>query len=165
MDCKKAKGLILTDYLDGRMGAEEGKRIEEHLAHCPECNRLSMAARKTGNELFAGIEKADVPEYLWHRVRETILAEERERRAYAPGFFRKLRAILYIPKPALAVAAVIIMLIAIGTMTKFKINNQAVITADMPGQTEYFDYLTTDAANSSMNDNGIFGTSIEKYFM
>ncbi len=165
MHCKKAKGLILTDYLDGQMGAEEKGRIEEHLAHCPECNRLSMTARKVGGELFAGIEKTGVPEYLWRRVRETILAEDREIRDHAPGFFGKLRALLYIPKPALAVAAVIILFIAIGTMTTLKVNNRFSLTSDMPGQAEYFDYLTTDAADSPMDGGGGFGTPIEKYFM
>ena len=99
-----------------------------------------------------------MPEYLWRRVRETILAEEREKKAFAATLFGKLRALLYIPRPALAIVTVVILLLAIGTVTKIKINDQAATNAVSVGQAEYFDYLTAD-------DNGTFGTSIEKYFM
>ena len=80
MNCKKAQDLILTDYLDGEMGEKEKARIEEHLASCQKCRELSIAARRVGNELFIGADRANVPEYLWRRVRETILDDNRKRR-------------------------------------------------------------------------------------
>lgn len=157
MNCKKARGLILTDYLDDQMNEKDKARIEEHLAGCHECKEFSIVAIKAGNTLFRGADRADVPEYLWRRVRETILAEERGKKNFFAALFGKLKAILYIPKPALAIVTVIVLLLAIGTAAKIKIDNKA--------ESEYFDYLTADAADSSLNDNGAFGTSIEKYFM
>ena len=156
---------MLTDYLDDQMDEKGKARIEEHLESCRKCKEFSIAARKVGNELFLGADRANVPEYLWRRVRETILTEGEKRKTFASAIFEKFKAILYIPKPALAIVTVVILLIAIGTVTKIKINNQAALSAVSAGQAEYFDYLTTDAADNSINDNGTFGTSIEKYFM
>ena len=158
MNCKKAQDLILTDYLDGEMRGKEKERIEEHLEGCRECREFSVAAGKVGNGLFLGAERAEVPEYLWRRVRETIFAEELKRRTFASVIFEKLKAILYIPRPILAIATVVVLLLAIGTVTTIKINNQATRDA------EYFEYLA-GAVDNSINDNGSFGTSIEKYFM
>lgn len=155
MNCKKAKRLILTDYLDGEMDRNGKAAFEKHLEGCQKCREFSVTAKKVGNELFLGADRAGVPEYLWRRVRETILTEENDRKNYAPGFFGRLRAILYIPKPVLAVAAAIILFIAIGTMTRLKIDNQV----------KYFDYLTEASADNLINDSGGFGTQIEKYFM
>ena len=78
---------------------------------------------------------------------------------------RGLKTLLYIPKPAFAIVTVLILLLAIGTVTKVKINDQAARNADISGQAEYFDYLTEITADRSINDNGGFGTQIEKYFM
>ena len=161
MNCKKAQELMLTDYLDDQMGGKEKVQVEEHMTRCPGCKQFSMTAKKVGAELFLGAERASVPEYLWRRVRETILAEERERKTFTATIFGKLKAILYIPKPALAIVTVVIMLLAIGTVTKMKINDQAAMSAVSAGQAEYFDYLS----EASLNDNATFGTSIEKYFM
>ena len=88
-------------------------------------------------------------------MRETIFAEEGKRRTFASVLFEKFKAILYIPKPALAIVTVVVLLLAIGTVTTIKINNKAAVNS------EYFDYL----ADKSINDNNAFGTAIEKYFM
>ena len=159
MNCKKAQDLILTDYLDGEMDENGIAAIEKHLKGCLQCKEFSIVARKAGNELFLGADRANVPEYLWRRVRETILAEERKRRTFASVILEKFKTILYMPKPALAIATVVVLLLAIGTVTTIRINNQAATN------TEYFEYLAGPAADNSINDNGNFGTSIEKYFM
>ena len=155
MDCNKARDLMLTDYLDDQMGEKEKARLEEHIARCPECRKVSLIAKKVEAELFLGAERANVPEYLWRRVRETILAEENRKKTFADAIFERLKTLLYIPKPALAILTVVVLLLAIGTVTKIKIDNQTSMNA------EYFDYFT----DNSINDNSAFGTSIEKYFM
>ena len=163
MNCKKAQELMLTDYLDGEMNEKRKAFLEGHLKSCQKCKEFSLIAKKVGTELFLGAERANVPEYLWRRVRETVLAEGKKRRAFTATLLGKLKAILYMPKPALAIITVVILLIAIGTVTK--INNNAAINAVSLSQAEYFDYLTTDAVDSPMNGSGSFGTPIEKYFM
>ena len=73
---------MLTDYLDGEMD-ENGKAVlEEHLGSCRKCKEFSMAARKVGTELFLGSDRANVPEYLWRRIRETIIAEDEKRKNF-----------------------------------------------------------------------------------
>ena len=165
ISCKKTQDLILTNYLDGEMD-ENGKNvIKEHLASCQKCEEFSITAKKVGNELFLDANRVNVPEYLWRRVRETILTEERERKAFPNTFFGKFKNILCIPKPALAILTIVVLLLAIGTVTKIKIDNQATINANISSQAEYFDYLTETVTDNSINNNGTFGTFIEKYFM
>ena len=156
---------MLTDYLDYQINPEEKERIEKHLEKCTKCREFSVNAKRVGNGLFAGSDRAEVPEYLWRRVRETILTGEEKKRSFADILLEKLKAILYIPKPAFAIATVVILLIALSTFTTIKINNRTVVNADLSGQTEYFNYLTDAVADNAISDKENFGTSIEKYFM
>ena len=56
---------MLTDYLDDEIGEKEKTRIEEHLKSCQKCMEFSINAKKVGNGLFSGADRANVPEYLW----------------------------------------------------------------------------------------------------
>ncbi|MDD5428389.1 MAG: zf-HC2 domain-containing protein [Candidatus Omnitrophica bacterium] len=158
MNCKKAREAILTDYLDNEIDAGRKARLEEHMARCPGCKTFYLTAARANNELFSKTNRANPPEYVWRRIREAVLNEKRSGNNFAAGILGKLRSLLYVPKPALAIASILILLLAVGTFAKIKSNSAQ-------EQFEYFTYLTGASASAANGDNGSFGTTIEKYFM
>jgi predicted anti-sigma-YlaC factor YlaD len=165
MNCKKAREKIITDYLDDQMDATAKAHIEEHMAHCPECKKFYVDAKKVADELFAGAEHVNPPEYLWRRIRESIFAEEKRKIGFVDGILDKLRGFLYIPRPALAIISVVMLILAVGTITTLKINYRASAAINAPEQVEYFTYLMGEPTGTSINGSVNFGTPIEKYFM
>ena len=165
MNCKKSRELILTDYLDDQMDEEGKMRIEEHLARCQSCKKFFLTAKKTADELFADAERTAPPEYIWRRVKETILAAERKKAAPTGSLFERLKAFLYIPRPVLAVATIIILILAIGTMAGIRVSNREALHTGIQEQIEYLDYLAGASGDVLMDDNAGFGTPVEKYFL
>jgi predicted anti-sigma-YlaC factor YlaD len=165
MNCKDIKDLILTDYLDGEMNEEEKMRIEEHLARCPDCKEFSINARETVMRLFKEPERISPPEYLWRRIKETILTEERKKVPFVAKIFERLKGLLYIPKPALAIVTVLVLIIAVGTMATIRVNNQERLQAGIQEQIEYFDYLSESSGGTSADYSADLGTPVEQYFL
>lgn len=73
MNCSKCKKL-LNLYLDREIEAKLQKKIEEHLASCPEC-RAKLDEFKAVNQFLAQSHSVDVPEELVERVRMAIYRE------------------------------------------------------------------------------------------
>jgi len=155
---------MLTDYLDGEMGKAARGRLEKHLAGCPGCKNFSLSASEVGPALFAGAAKAQPPEYLWRRVREAALAEAK-RRVPAAGILGRLRPLLYIPRPVLAVATVVILLLAVGTIAGIRYGGMAALQPVAQSQNGYFDYLTEPQGGIQTDEGLGFGTQVEKYFL
>ena len=162
MNCKKSRELILTDYLDDQMDEEGKARIEEHLARCQSCKKFLLTAKKTADGLFSDAKRASPPGYIWRRVKETILATQRKKAFSAESVFERLRAFLYIRRPALAVATIIILVLAVGTMAGIRVSGREALIQD---QAEYLDYLAGASGDVLMDDNAGFGTPVEKYFL
>ena len=164
MRCKKSRELLLTDYLDGEMGGKERLRLEKHLAGCPECKKFSLTAGKVGPELFSGAARAEAPEYLWRRVREVVLAEQKKALS-ATGIFAKVRAFLYMPRPVLAVATIVVLILAVGTFARLRLNREEALQLSAQGQVEYLNYLAEPFSDVQSDENAGFGTQVEKYFL
>jgi predicted anti-sigma-YlaC factor YlaD len=164
MDCRKSRELILTDYIDDQVTGNEKTRLEEHLTHCAECKNFYEVAVKSAKEPFLNIQAANPPEYLWRRIKETILTEEEKRNAFIPGLFARLKKVLYIPRPAFAIISAAMLFLVIGTAIGVRINNN-VFRLNAEDQYEYFSYLAGSPEDGSVNGNGSFGTQLEKYFL
>ncbi|MFA6320309.1 MAG: zf-HC2 domain-containing protein [Candidatus Omnitrophota bacterium] len=161
MNCKKIRQVILTDYLDGEMDAKGKSLIDEHMAKCPVCKSFYLNVKKASEEVFLNAKCANPPEYVWRRIKEGILSEREKKKSFVPDILSGLKSILYIPKPAFAIASVLILVIAIGTMAHFRSGyNRAAAE-----QLDYFNYLTVSSADASANNSTGLGTTIEKYFM
>ena len=91
MNCKKIQDLILTDYLDDQISEKEKRPIEEHLSHCRFCRDFAAAARKVGAGLFTNLDKVGPPEFVWRRIRENIIAQQRKKETFAAKFFEKIK--------------------------------------------------------------------------
>jgi anti-sigma factor RsiW len=66
--CQQAIELV-TDYLEGRLGRRDRKRLERHLAGCPNCSRYLEQMRQTIR--LAG---AVAPETLEPAARQDLMA-------------------------------------------------------------------------------------------
>jgi predicted anti-sigma-YlaC factor YlaD len=164
MDCKKAQGLIFTDYLDGETGDKVRALIEEHLARCPKCAEFCIAAGKKIRDPFLDIKKPEAPEYLWRKVREAVLSE-RGKRTRLGDMVDKARALFRIPRPILAIASVVMLIFIVGTAARLGIHNSDTPRSLFTEQAEYLDYFADAPADNAGNGNGYYGTAIEKYFL
>ena len=165
MNCKKARDLILTDYHDDQMDDKDRISADKHLAACPGCKKFSMVTQKTMAELFSSAEKANPPEYVWRRIKESIALEQRKKPNFAADFLEKLKYTFYIPNPALALATALMLILVFGAVTKLIVNNQETLIANKQGQIEYFNYVGAATTDVSASDETGFGTAIEEYFL
>ena len=81
---------------------------------------------------------------------------------------RRIKSFLYVPKPALAVATIIVALLIMVTIIKLPSENQEIMKANLENQEnqiECITYLLRVFNQDSMNENNGFGTSIEDYFL
>ncbi|MFA5144272.1 MAG: anti-sigma factor [Candidatus Omnitrophota bacterium] len=165
MKCRACREEMLTGYLDGEMDRRKRNCLEEHLARCAECRKFLEEAKKTGPELFRNTVRSDPPEYLWRRIRETILTEREESKSSAAGIFERIRIFSYIPKPALALAVVITLILIVGTTARIGVKSQSGLDPAIQEQMGYFYYLSDSSGDVSSNGSLGFGTQVEKYFM
>ncbi len=165
MNCKDIKEVMLADYLDNETDSERKRHIEEHLDSCPACKKFYMEVKKAAYEPFLDADRTNPPEYLWRRIKETILAEEEKKPSLAANLLGKLRALLYMPRPALAIASIIVLILAVGTIAKVRIGSQEAMRAGIQEQLDYFEYLTGSSGDLSANGSTGFGTPVETYFM
>jgi len=157
MNCKKVRELILTDYLDDQMSAREKEALEQHLAQCQLCKKLASNARKVGDELFADAGRIDPPEFIWHRIKRAVTAGQQKKMSFLENF--------WVRKQTFAVATALTLVLMIGVMMQFRINDQRALQAGLEDQVGYFADLTAGPADLSMEPREGLGTSVEEYFL
>ncbi|HTE51010.1 MAG TPA: zf-HC2 domain-containing protein [Kofleriaceae bacterium] len=62
---------LLSDHVDGSLGADEKRRLEEHLATCAHCQAALAELRETMSAL-SGLNRVPAPENFDRDVAETI---------------------------------------------------------------------------------------------
>ena len=160
MDCKRAKGLVLSDYTDGVLKGRALEELELHLRSCLPCHKLAEDAVSTG-ELLRRAAKTDAPQAVWERIRGEIT-----RLSIRKGFFEtvldRIRYGLYHLRPAVVATATIVILLFVLATAKF---------------VSYMNYSATLSARDGMINmvslNGEenigegydIGTSAEIYFL
>ena len=108
MNCERIQHLILTDYLDDVLEHDLRKELETHLANCPCCLDFAKTARKTAFESFEGALKAAPPANVWERIEERLQEENAPSVIDSPSWLENLKELFVLPKPALALAAVLV---------------------------------------------------------
>lgn len=71
MNCKKAKGLILSEYADGLMRGHELEELESHLRACYQCRSFASDIVSAG-KLFRSAGRTEAPAVVWDRIRARI---------------------------------------------------------------------------------------------
>lgn len=70
--------VLLSDYVDGSLGPDERREIEQHLESCAACKAALAELRETMNAL-SGMHRVSAPENFDRDVAETIRRRSRGR--------------------------------------------------------------------------------------
>lgn len=162
MNCPKIQELILTDYIDGEITEEKKREVEQHLLHCAGCREYAAAARKSAVEPFLVEKQVVPPEGLWARIEEKIINEQRDRRGFGEEFLSRLEFFSALPRPALVVTGVMLVLLIGGINQVWNHYQEAKKEQE---QVNYLLALVDTSVDSAMNGEDGFGTSIEEYFL
>ncbi|MCK9582891.1 MAG: zf-HC2 domain-containing protein [Endomicrobiales bacterium] len=155
MNCKKIKELLLTDYADGCIKANDSADLNEHLLACAQCNAYK-------EKLFSNVinplrvqARVQVPSYLQAKVRSAVYVESSKRHSVFSvfSFLRGWRGV------ASMCGLFMIALILMYTPNK-KVENIS---------DEHINYLTETIYGESLQANTSeslnFGTAVETYLL
>ncbi|MEE9487668.1 MAG: zf-HC2 domain-containing protein [Candidatus Brocadiales bacterium] len=163
MKCEKIQELVLMDYLDDEMGAEQLEQVEKHLAACAHCREFETMAKQTVFEPFMNVERVSSPESVWYQIKKTIEVKGEE--AVVASFFENFMALFSVKRPVLALSIITVVLIIAVSITQFlpfhkQSDTQDVVNVYLAEQIEYIAYLDE---NGEFDTN--YGTGIEEYFL
>ena len=161
MNCEKIKELILTDYIDNQMSRQEKMRLDMHLARCQGCKEFLETVKNTVIEPFADAKELVPPEFIWQRIKETIISERQETRSFVAGILGKLRLIFSIPRSALAMSTITAITLIVMLTATLRFSNKEAREV----QSEYSVWSMEIPVSTFLNNDGGFGTSIEEYFL
>jgi len=170
MNCQKIQEIILTDYMDGQLDDKHKCAIEEHLAHCQHCKEFASIAQERAVKPFINVEKQEVPAVIWDQVKEAIAARGKPKTNLIAEIYQWLSSIResvafpVFPRPVFALASVVTLILMIGILPQFMMNNPSV-KIDEVGQVEYLSLLTDASGGVSGAESADLGTPIEKYFL
>lgn len=156
MNCKKARELILTDYLDEQMEAEPQKSLEDHLSACFHCREFVSVAQKNILKPFMDAEKAHPSDQVWRQIKETI--KEGPESAMPDSltvFLNIFKKYFLFPKSAYALAGILVLILVTIPWTRPMMNKEI----------KYIEYLVEATEDVSTSQDGGYGTSIEDFFL
>lgn len=161
MKCDKIQELLKTNYLDDRLDSLQKENIKQHLEICPRCRKLEEELQSQ-RALFKNIGKQEVPERVWHNIRETIFAENLNPEPVGiDNIFRRLKGLIFAPRPVFALASVFAAVMLILVFTGISIHKQQVVT-DANNEEIAVDYGFNGDSSDNIYD---LGTNIEQYFL
>lgn len=161
MRCDKIQELLKTNYLDDRLDSRQKENIKQHLEICPQCRKLEEELQSQ-RALFSNIGKQEVPERVWHNIRETILVENlNQDPAATSGIFQRLKELIFVPRPVFALASAFAVVMLILVFTGISIHKQQVVL-DANNEEIAVDYGFNGDSSDNIYD---LGTSIEQYFL
>jgi anti-sigma factor RsiW len=160
MKCERIQDLILTDYLDGQLSADQARHIDGHLAQCAACAAFAQTARAAAFEPFRHAGMLTPPDAVWMNIKESIAVQEERSNVFAE-LWEKVRSLSAFPKPAFAVATVLALLLGTAVFNPVRLSQEASVT----DQGEYLDSLSTVPGELSFNEGSGFDTAVERYFL
>jgi len=178
MNCKKIQELILTDYVDGEMAEDKKILLDGHISECKKCREFLSLVKETTVAPLGNAKRDNLSEdVIWSKIREEIHSEEDLVYEEGPGFFERIRDMLFSPQPAFALGtfAVILLLVMTANFNRQQVqlvkNNQVQQVAliqnksestedESFSQEEYLAYFFEE--NDSYEG---YGTSLESYFL
>jgi anti-sigma factor RsiW len=164
MKCKDVRDGILSDYLDGEMQERQKKELEAHLSSCGRCREFERTVRRSVGEPLRGAERFMPREAVWQKIRERIAEEETI--SPADGFLRRMKALLAMPKPAMAAAGVLVTALFVALLfLKSPFHHPDRATATFDKEADYIVSLMEGSQPFSVDDEEGYGTAIEEYFL
>lgn len=149
MNCKKARELFLTDFIDMQLKIGPHKHLQEHLDSCHKCRLFYESLLKKAVEPFKNIEQITPPDFIWERIKEQLQTEERKQQASAFDYLRSfLQLVFNIPKPVFATMAVTVFVLAVTTTVVLSFHSRI-------GLNNYFEEQNAFLNNLDYNSTGI----------
>mgnify|MGYP001297486159 CR=1 FL=1 len=159
MDCRRAKGLILSEYSDGLLRGHALEELKSHMGACPSCHRLAESVKSTGDLLRSSI-KADAPQVVWDRIVADISGLSLKRNL-AETVSDRFKYVFYRLRPAVvAAAAVVILVFALATVSIISNINYS---TDLAAREDIINMISLNGDGGS--DTYSMGTSVETYFL
>ncbi len=155
MKCEKIRELILTDYIDNELNDEERIHLNIHFSHCHECKEFFDTVKNTAVNPFANVKNAQPPDFIWERVRKAIVAEEQKKPSFS----------LYIHRPALVMSTIMALVLIVALTTTLRFSNKEALETNREEQAEYSAYSIETPVSALLNNDGGFGTLVERYFL
>ena len=162
MLCRKIQELLKTDYLDGQVNEKQKQEIREHLLLCPKCRQLEQELQSQ-RLLFQKAKQHDVPERVWHNIRNAIITEGlSEEKSSSEGFFTRLRNYLFAPKPAFVLATTLMVAIFFAFLAGVFIQKKQSLSKAYIPEGDIGVYTLSSVSDTSLYE---LGTDIEEYFL
>lgn len=160
MDCKRAKGLVLSEYADGVLKGHALEELESHLRSCLSCRRLAEDMRSTC-ALLKSAPRLEAPRAVWDRLRFGI-SKLSAKKTFAETIQENLRYGFYRIRPAIAATAAITVLLFVLATARFV--SQLSYPAALPAGE---DIINMVSLNGDAREDGSYdiGTSAETYFL
>jgi hypothetical protein len=155
MNCKKIKELLLTDYADGCIRANDLADLNKHLLICAQCNAYKERLFLNVINPLRAQTRAQVPSYLQAKVRSAIYVENSKGHSVFSvfNFLRGWRGV-----------ASMCGLFMIALLLMYTPNKKAENISD-----EHINYLTETVYGESLQANtsesSEFGTAVETYLL
>jgi predicted anti-sigma-YlaC factor YlaD len=131
MNCKKVRDLIFCDYTDNEATPKVKSKVEEHLKICPACRQFQEDLQKAGVLPFTQAQNIQPPEYLWYRIKETIVSKKEPQRL---SIFTQLDSLRYrllsFPKPAILASLTVIVIFFVLFLSRFSPGGEAKYVKD-----------------------------------
>ena len=148
MRCGKVRDLIAA-YIDNELDERSREGVRRHIETCPACRELHGSIYKLAVQPLASAGKSEAPVYLWRKIAARL--EERHERAYAP--YRR---------PALALAAAMIVVAITLALAGMPRRDAALIGGYLSDQADFMSYLSGE--NGTALDMGAFGADPEDLY-
>ena len=157
--CKEFQDWILTDHIDGELGAAEQERLEVHLRDCPECREFAEEVRRTSVAPLRGAVREKAPESIWLSLREKLEPQGVAEDPLA-NCWDFLKGLLTFPRMAPVLAA-IAMFVVVGSLVFHDLQTKGIQARE---QSEYLASLLESPGMSVEKENG-GGTPLEEFFL
>ncbi len=164
MKCEYVRDMIMTDYIDGRMGDERRLPLEKHLAVCPGCRGFLAQAMRASVRPLKGSRESCVPEYLWGQIKISLDVNRSVLSRIKEAFECHVLSVFILPRPALirVVAGVLVLVTAAFIAANQPIRQREIVNEYLQEQMTYI--ASVDMyGNEAGSDRIDLGTDIEAY--
>lgn len=159
MDCRRAKGLILSEYADGVLRGHALEELESHMRSCSSCHRLAEGMVSAA-ELLKSAARADAPQAVWNRIRAEI-SRLSAKKGFVGTALDSIQYGFYHLRPVIiATAATLVLLFVLATA---KLVSYVNYSSALSAREEIISMISLNGDNSS--DTYSIGTSAETYFL
>ena len=160
MDCRRAKGLVLSEYADGVLRGHALEELESHLRSCSSCRRLAEGVTSAG-ELLKSAARADAPQAVWDGIRAEI-SRLSIRKGITETVLERIRYGLYHLRPAVVATATIIILIFV--LATARLVSYMSYSAALSAREDIINMVSLNGEEPGIGDYDI-GTSAETFFL